>query len=187
MACVLRTSLNRNTIDNSPPIDLYDRERRPSRYIRITPLVNGESLEELVTAHEGSRSFKTVGGYDGVVLEFERSVVDHFLTQIENLARHIGYLEAGRLRFAEERDSLFARFRLIEAAVDEPAARSLYHRESWLRMEVTDTTVRFVDSGYAEGKTETELRRDSPGVRDITASPMTLREIFVALARRHER
>jgi len=47
-------------------------------YIRITPVVDGTSLRELVTAYETSHSFETAGGYAGVVLGY-RSAADHFL------------------------------------------------------------------------------------------------------------
>ncbi len=109
----------------------------------------------------------------------------HDLPEVENLASHVGYLESGYLRFAEERDSLGARFRVIEIAADEATARVIGER--WGGAKASGSTVQFVDSTYAEGRTEAKLRRDFPGIQDITATPMTLREIFVAIARRHEK
>ena len=43
--------------------------------------------------------------------------------------------------------------------------------------------MRFVDSAFHEERTETEVRDLFAGVRQISAKPMPLRAIFVALTR----
>src|SRR5207253_7773545 len=48
-------------------------------------------------------------------------ISSHDLADIESFASHIGYLDRGRMQFAEEMTSLSARFREIEVCVEPPA------------------------------------------------------------------
>ncbi len=111
-------------------------------------------------------------------------ISSHDIEDIERLADWIGVIENGKLRFAEELESLQRRFRRIEVtrtsangsgpAANRPAA--------WLNYEEAGMMSRFIDSGYTTGETEKRCGEMFPGSTS-TASPVPLREIYVTLAR----
>ena len=111
-------------------------------------------------------------------------ISSHDIAEIEQLADHVGIINAGRLQFAEPVDLLQARFRRVEvqlpAESPSPSAASL--PKSWLAYERVGSLARFIDSRFTAVETETECRRHFPEAT-VTAHPMTLREIFVAHAR----
>jgi ABC-2 type transport system ATP-binding protein len=110
-------------------------------------------------------------------------VSSHDLAEIETLATHIAYMEAGRLRFAESMDRLTERFREIEVMVERPVELPAAWPERWLRAEVSPAMVRFVDSAFDAEGTPAEVRRMFAGVREVSSESMPLRSIFLALAR----
>jgi ABC-2 type transport system ATP-binding protein len=108
-------------------------------------------------------------------------VSSHDIEEVERLADHIALLEAGRLRFTETTESLLGRFRRIEvtlggavAAGDRPA--------SWLAWRSEGGRATFVESAYGRETTERLSRERFPSAT-VEAHPMTLREIFIVLAR----
>lgn len=112
-------------------------------------------------------------------------ISSHDLSEIESFATHIAFLAEGRLRFAEEMDSLVTRFRQVEVTVDPNSIlpeRRTWPRE-WLQPEASQVLVRFVDTCFDEENTAAVVRRHFSGVRTIAAHPVPLRSIFVALAR----
>jgi hypothetical protein len=54
---------------------------------------------------------------------------------------------------------------------------------SWLRPEVSPALVRFIDTRFDEERTAAEVRDLFSSVRDISARPLPLRTIFLAMAR----
>lgn len=110
-------------------------------------------------------------------------VSSHDLAEIETLATHIGYMENGRLRFSESMASLVERFREIEVTLEQPVELPPEWPARWLRAEVSPALVRFVDSGFEAQATHAEIRRILPGVNNVSAAPMPLRSIFLAMAR----
>ena len=112
-------------------------------------------------------------------------VSSHNLSDIESFASHIGYLDGGRLQFAEEMASLTARFREVEVTIDEHATPPVNGQwpANWLRRETAPSLVRFVESRFDPERTPTEIRERFDGVRNISVSPMPLRTIFITLAR----
>jgi ABC-2 type transport system ATP-binding protein len=112
-------------------------------------------------------------------------ISSHDLSEIESFASHIGYLDAGRLKFSEEMTSLTARFREVEVIVESPAKLPTGNEwpENWLRPEATPAVVRFVESRFEPERTTTEIRRVFRGAQQVSMNPMPLRSIFVTLAR----
>ena len=107
----------------------------------------------------------------------------HDLAEMESFASHIGFLEGGRMRFSEEIATLTARFREIQVTLtDTPPSPSPWP-EHWLVREASAAVCRFVDSAYRAGETESRIRALFPHLRDLQVAPMTLRQIFVALAK----
>src|SRR3984957_160721 len=112
-------------------------------------------------------------------------ISSHDLGEIESFASHIGYLDRGRLQFSEEMTSLTARFREEVVVVDSPPLLPLDRPwpAHWLRPETAPALVRFVETHFDAERTPDEIRRLFGDVRNISASPMPLRAIFVTLAR----
>jgi ABC-2 type transport system ATP-binding protein len=110
-------------------------------------------------------------------------ISSHDLAEIETLATHIGFLEAGQLRFSEELSSLASRFRQVELAL---GASPLQHGalpESWMHLDVSNSTVRFIESRYDEGRTASDIVQVFADAGNATYTPMSLRSIFLAIAR----
>jgi ABC-2 type transport system ATP-binding protein len=112
-------------------------------------------------------------------------ISSHDLADIESFATHIGYLDGGHIRLAEEMDALAARFREIEVSVDPPIhlPGQADWPGGWLQPVVSQALVRFVDTRFEPEQTTNEIQRLFTGVRHISAQPMPLRAIFIALAR----
>jgi ABC-2 type transport system ATP-binding protein len=141
----------------------------------LDPLVRDEVIEGLLDSAGETTIF----------------ISSHDLAEIESFATHIGYLESGRLQFSEEMATLSARFREVEVTLGRPgglpAALPDRWPDHWLRPEAAPTMVRFIDSRFENGRTQSEIRQLFGEVREVTAYPMALRAIFVALARRGAR
>jgi ABC-2 type transport system ATP-binding protein len=106
----------------------------------------------------------------------------HDLAEIESFVTHVGYLSGGRLGFSEELPSLTARFREITVTVEQPELPDRCPA-GWICLEVDKAWIRFVETGFDPARTENELRSRFPGATGIDSRPMTLRSIFLALAR----
>ena len=110
----------------------------------------------------------------------------HDLAEIETFASHVGYLDEGKLRFSEEMTSLAARFREVELTLDAERGLSSPMPESWMHADVSGGVVRFVESRFEEQKTAAEIERMFGPVRDVVFRTLTLRQIFLAVAKREQ-
>jgi len=110
-------------------------------------------------------------------------VSSHDLAEIESFASHVGYLEQGRLRFSEELTQLVERFREVQVTLEATARLPEKAQESWMQLNASAAVVRFIESQFEPERTSAEIRAVFGEVRDVTFSPMTLREIFLAMAK----
>ena len=133
----------------------------------LDPLVRDELIECLL-----------LGAGEASVL-----ISSHDLAEIETLATHIGYLEAGQLRFSEELSSLASRFRQVELALDASPLQHGAPPESWMHLAVSNSTVRFIESRYDQGRTASDIVQVFGDAGSATYAPMSLRSIFLAIAR----
>jgi len=108
-------------------------------------------------------------------------VSSHDIEEVERLADRIALLEAGSLKFAEATEDLLSRFRRIEVTLQGGPAR-LEPAANWHELERQGDLVRFVESRYDRTTTEQACRERFPEAA-VKAHPMTLREIFITLAR----
>jgi ABC-2 type transport system ATP-binding protein len=133
-------------------------------------------------------------GLDALVRdEFTRSLLEraegttilissHDLAEIENFASHVGYIDEGRLRFTEEMGTLADRFRQVEITFDgTPPVLALWPA-GWMQPETSSALLRFIDSHFDAACTPAEIQQLFPAARNVEFHPMSLREIFVALA-----
>ena len=107
----------------------------------------------------------------------------HDLAEIESFATHVGYLDRGRLLFSEEMATLSDRFREVEITLNRPEPLPANIPATWLQPQSAGTVIRFTHTGAANGAAATELAQIFPNARDITLTPMTLRSIFLAIAK----
>jgi ABC-2 type transport system ATP-binding protein len=107
----------------------------------------------------------------------------HDLAEIESFATHVGYLDRGRLLFSEEMTTLTDRFREVEITLNQTEPLPANTPASWLQPQAVGTVIRFTHTEAANGAAAAELAQIFPNARDITLTPMTLRSIFLAIAR----
>jgi ABC-2 type transport system ATP-binding protein len=125
---------------------------------------------------------------DGVLALGDREgwtvlLCSHDVDEVERLADRVGILDHGRLDLVEETESLLARYRTVEAVVDGPEGPAPTLPASWSGVQRAGRTLRFVESRFDERRTAEDVQRLFPGASALAVSPMSLRAIFLALAR----
>jgi ABC-2 type transport system ATP-binding protein len=106
----------------------------------------------------------------------------HDLAEIESFSSHVGYMDGGRLLLSEPMAEVGARFRRVEAlgaTLAEHAARPA----EWLHFEMSGNTARWVEAEF-DGDRSAARARAVLGAAELKATPITLREIFLAMARK---
>jgi ABC-2 type transport system ATP-binding protein len=136
----------------------------------LDPLVRDQLIESLLERATESTIF----------------ISSHDLAEIESFATHVGYLESGRLLFSEEMASLSTRFREVEITTDSPQSIPSTLPAAWLQAKSSGALIRFVDSRFDEEKTAAEIQRLFGEVKDVQYRALSLRSIFLALARKTE-
>ena len=159
----------------------------------LDPLVRDELIEALMS-RVNPRSL--AAGEALAASDAERPTIlisSHDLAEVESFATHIGFLHQGRLLFAEEMTSLTRRFREVTVTLPPPTpgdapyvlTQSATPPDSWLLLEHTLTAARFVhihaDTQDVEAQVATVF--PTPTKLHIQSMPMTLRSIFLALAK----
>jgi ABC-2 type transport system ATP-binding protein len=107
----------------------------------------------------------------------------HDIDEVERLADWIGIIDKGRLVLAEPVASLLQRFREVVVTFDAEPRLPPDVPRTWLTPSVAGHAVRFVESAFDETDGESRIRAALQGARAIAISAMSLRSIFVALAR----
>ena len=110
-------------------------------------------------------------------------LASHDLGEIESFATHVAYLNQGRIQFVEEMDALAGRFREIEIVLENPAGLPRDLPATWLNPQLSGPVARFMDSQFVAAATDSEIRRRFSGIRDVSMRPVSLRAMFVALAK----
>ncbi|MBZ5491243.1 MAG: ABC transporter ATP-binding protein [Acidobacteriia bacterium] len=110
-------------------------------------------------------------------------ISSHDLAEIESFSSHVGYMEEGRLKFSEEMSSLTSRFRDVQVTLNAPAGPPPNMPAAWLQPASSGTTFQFIDSQFEQERTRAAIHSAFSNVRDITFTPMSLRAIFVAMAK----
>jgi ABC-2 type transport system ATP-binding protein len=123
---------------------------------------------------------------EGILASAEHATIlisSHDLNEIESFVSHVGYLDRGRLRFSEEMAALSERFREIEIVIDGRLPSPPSWPAAWTNVERFDNLIRCVDTQFEPDRTMTEIRRLFGDTRQITTKPMSLRAIFITLAK----
>ena len=135
------------------------------------------------------------GGLDPLVRdEFVESLIDrapettilissHDLTEIETMATHIGFMEEGRLTFAEELSTLAARLREVQITFSQPPALPSPWPRAWLNPQVAGVVLRFVETAFDPRQSPTGIAERFPGASQVDFRALPLRAMFLAMAR----
>jgi ABC-2 type transport system ATP-binding protein len=112
------------------------------------------------------------------------------LGEIETVATHVGFLDAGRMLFEESMSDLQARIRELRVVLERPAltaerpaALPSPWPATWLRAQVFGNVISFVDTRYSPAATEQLIHELLAPVKQIDAQPLPLRTVFTTLAR----
>ena len=110
-------------------------------------------------------------------------ISSHDIDEVERLADWVGIMNCGQLKLTESAAELQARFRRIECVVAETTRLPVLLPPSWLIPEIAGHSVCVVESRYQAGSSEARVRELLPDAGQITATPLSLRDIFLVLAR----
>jgi ABC-2 type transport system ATP-binding protein len=110
-------------------------------------------------------------------------ISSHDLAEIESFSSHVGYLEQGRLKFSEEMSILTNRFREVVVTLAQAPGVPARTPETWLQPAAAGATFQFIESQFDQERTGAAIRSTFGQVRDVTYTPMTLRSIFLAMAK----
>lgn len=132
----------------------------------LDPLIRHEFIQTLLDRAEGTTIL----------------ISSHDVGEIESFASHIGYLEDGHLHFTEEMSTLAARFRQVEILFDAPPTVPDCLPRSWMQPQSAFAMMRFIESRFDHERTSAEIGRIFPQARQVALTPMSLKDIFVALA-----
>lgn len=133
----------------------------------LDPLVRDELIEGLIERAQETTIFLS----------------SHDLSEIESFSSHVGFLDQGHLLFSEEMSTLTARFRDVTITLDRPSSLPDPPPASWLQLEAIDSVVHFVHRNYTDADTPAELAAFFPSARSIEFEAMSLRSIFLAIAK----
>jgi ABC-2 type transport system ATP-binding protein len=133
----------------------------------LDPVVREELAQALVNAKDYATTF----------------VSSHDLGEIESFATHLTYLDSGRLRLSEDVPSIRSRFREVEITFDAPVNLPEKLPSHWLQLTAEGNTLRFIDSAFEQDTLRAEILQRFGTMQHATFNPMTIRSIFLAVAK----
>lgn len=110
-------------------------------------------------------------------------VSSHDIAEVERMADRVAILNRGKLQLEEAADTLQARFRNVEIVLSGGTENSAKLPDHWLNVEMAGRVLRFTESRFNESELPAVVNKTFPNATQFNAAPMSLREIFVALAR----
>lgn len=154
-----------------PPVIFMDEP-----FSGLDPLVRDELIETLigrvVDDHEGRTGSQTT-----------IFISSHDLAEVESFATHVGFLNQGKLLFAEPMSTLIGRFRQVTVFNDFHNRSLPPVPDSWLVQELTPSTLHFVHTQADYEPVDEQIRKALGNVTAVESEPMTLRTIFLALVK----
>ncbi len=132
----------------------------------LDPLVREEFMESLL----------------GQAGETTILISTHELGEIEAMATHVAFIDQGRLLFEQPTSELMERFREVRITLD-GEVRPPETPADWMDVRSAGAAMTFIDSQFSERTLNERVGTLLTGVRRVEAEPMSLRSIFIALAR----
>jgi ABC-2 type transport system ATP-binding protein len=111
----------------------------------------------------------------------------HDLSDIENVATHVAFLEGGKLLFHEPMTDLLGRLRSVRIVLTDEARELASPPSSWRDLRAEGNVLRFVETQFSEDALNARIAQALPNVRIVECKPMSLRSIFTVLARDAQR
>jgi ABC-2 type transport system ATP-binding protein len=106
----------------------------------------------------------------------------HDLAEIGSFASHVGYMDGGQMLLSEPMAAIRERFYTVEATGDAPLTQPTTLPVEWSRFNLNGATARWSETSYDAERTEARAR-EVFGPVQLQASAMTLREVFLTMAR----
>ena len=114
-------------------------------------------------------------------------ISSHDIDEVERLCDTIAVIDEGRLRLNESVDELQSRFRRVELQCAETIEAPESIPSSWTHLEVLGRTAKFTSESFeSEDALRKELDSKFSAVERLRVSPLSLREIFISLARSYK-
>lgn len=110
-------------------------------------------------------------------------ISSHDIEEVERLADIIGFINQGQLILSEDIEHLQNRFRRCEVILSEPLGSQLKFPKDWVLPEQNGRAVHFTMTEYAEQSSEQTIRALLPSCVDVNVKTLSLREIFLVLAK----
>ena len=110
-------------------------------------------------------------------------ISSHDIEEVQRLADRVAIINKGSIQLDESSESLLDRFRTVEVVLEQEAALPTGLPDAWINVRAAGRSIRYVDTTFAPDEQLALIRRHFPSAVRHDAQPMTLREIFVALAR----
>ena len=110
-------------------------------------------------------------------------VSSHDIEEVERLADRVAIIDRGRMQLDESSESLQERFRAVEVVLEKENGPTDGLPANWINVQSVGRSVRYIDTSFeSDGQLEL-IRRHFPTAVRHDAQPMSLRDIFIALAR----
>jgi len=111
-------------------------------------------------------------------------ISSHDIDEVERLADYVGVIDGGTLALSEPMENLRSRFRRIDAILETGAVAPPELLQKGLLLEASGATMRWIESHYtSDEELNARIKAWLPDCRAWTATPLTLRETFIALTR----
>ena len=137
----------------------------------LDPLVREEFIDGLleITASE----------------EWTIFISSHDINEVERLADWVGIVYEGRQKIVARTEDLQDRIRRVRVTLDQPVPVERDLPAAWLLPKFGDRSVEFYDAQFHNGETEQRVRALFPDCREYAVEQLSLRDIFVVLARQY--
>lgn len=110
-------------------------------------------------------------------------VSSHDIEEVERLADRVAIIDKGRIQLAESSDTLRDRFRAVEVVLENETPVTKALPPNWINIESVGRSIRYVDTSFSSDRQLDLIRDHFPNALRHDAQPMSLRDIFIALAR----
>lgn len=110
-------------------------------------------------------------------------ISSHDIDEVEHFSDRVAIIAQGRIDLAEDVTELQSRFQQIDLIMDQEMDIPNKLPDQWLHTQASGRAIRLIDSQYSEEHTNDLLRQYFPQARQHEAHAMSLREIFIALAK----
>ena len=111
------------------------------------------------------------------------AVLLEHIEEVERLADQVAIIDKGRIQLDESAESLQQRFRSVEVVLEQESPPTETVPGTWINLQQAGRSVRYVDTSFDHDGQLDLIRNHFPNALRHDAQPMSLRAIFVALAR----